>query len=58
MKLFKRDYNLKTHSERVLGYTWCRCYTCTNYVYKVKKIGEVKVDFIHNEDICEICYMD
>lgn len=58
MKLFHRDYNLRTHTEKVLKYRWSRCYCCPNYVYKVQSIAGRPVDFIRNADICETCYSD
>lgn len=56
VKLFRRDYNMKTHSEKVLNYRWKRCYCCPNYVYKVGYIGERVVDYQDNSDICCLCY--
>ena len=58
IKLYKREYNLRVHSEKVLKYRWNRCYCCLNYTYKVNWIGEKKVDFIQNSDICEKCFRE
>lgn len=49
---------MRVHSEKTLKYRWSRCYCCPNYVYKVKWIDERKVDYLHNEDICETCFRE